>query len=259
MLDGLEVSDGARPGVAVRLASESGVTDLTVVSVHLESTPRAWPRRKRQLEALAAAVTALVGRFGDEDVVVAGDFNTSGWEGGSPQRELQRADGILRRAGLRRVQNESGCTAYWEGRRGGDGLFERTLTDHVYVRGEAFAGVATATSWLHCARLECSEQLISKPGAEDGTFFDVSDHCPVVVDVPKDVTDPTVRRPYRYPDAIRMRSYNPVTRGHSGQIRKAVELLFSARRPVITTRLPAFMNSLVIHLPPLTRPLKMSP
>ena len=56
---------------------------------------------------------------------------------------------------------------------------------------------------------------------------------PVVVDVPKDVTDPTVRRPYRYPETIRMRSYNPAARGHSGQIRKAVDLLFSARRPVI--------------------------
>ena len=56
---------------------------------------------------------------------------------------------------------------------------------------------------------------------------------PVVVDVPKDTTDPTIRHPYRYPESIRMRSYNPVTRGHSGQIRKAVELLLSARRPVV--------------------------
>lgn len=56
---------------------------------------------------------------------------------------------------------------------------------------------------------------------------------PVVVDVPKDVTDPTVRRPYVYPKSIRMRSYSPSTRGHSGQIRKAADLLLSAKRPVI--------------------------
>lgn len=56
---------------------------------------------------------------------------------------------------------------------------------------------------------------------------------PVVVDVPKDVTDPAVRRPYRYPDSVRMRSYSPSSRGHSGQIRKAVELILAARRPVI--------------------------
>lgn len=56
---------------------------------------------------------------------------------------------------------------------------------------------------------------------------------PVVIDVPKDVTDPAVRCTYAYPDQVRMRSYNPVSRGHSGQIRKAVDLLLSARRPVI--------------------------
>jgi hypothetical protein len=62
-------------------------------------------------------------------------------------------------------------------------VFERTLTDHVFVRGDAFATALPATSWLHCARLGCAERLLSQPGAEDATFFDVSDHCPVVVDV----------------------------------------------------------------------------
>jgi len=182
-LDGLEVSDGSRPGVAVRLAARGSAFDATLVSVHLESSPRAWPRRKNQVEALTGAVTELVSRFGDEDVLVAGDFNTSGWEGGTPQRELQRVDRILRRAGLARVTNATGCTAYWDGRRGGDGVFERTLADHVFVRGGAFAASSPATSWLHCARLGCAERLISRPGEEDSTFFDVSDHCPVVVDV----------------------------------------------------------------------------
>lgn len=182
-LDGLEVSDGARPGVAVRLAAREAAFDATVVSVHLESSPRAWPRRKQQVEALSDTVTELVSRFGDEDVLVAGDFNTSGWEGGTPQRELQRVDRILRRAGLARLRNGTGCTAYWEGTRGGDGVFERALTDHVFVRGRAFAAATPATSWLHCARLGCAERLISRLGEEDSTFFDVSDHCPVVVDV----------------------------------------------------------------------------
>ena len=56
---------------------------------------------------------------------------------------------------------------------------------------------------------------------------------PVVVDVPKDTTDPAVRCEYRYPERVRMRSYNPASRGHSGQIRKAVDLLLTARRPII--------------------------
>ncbi|MGR9115737.1 MAG: acetolactate synthase 3 large subunit [Gammaproteobacteria bacterium] len=56
---------------------------------------------------------------------------------------------------------------------------------------------------------------------------------PVVVDVPKDVTDPTIKVPYKYPKKISMRSYNPAVSGHKGQIKKAVELLLSAQRPMI--------------------------
>ena len=58
---------------------------------------------------------------------------------------------------------------------------------------------------------------------------------PVVVDIPKDVTDPNVRIPYDYPEKIEMRSYAPVEKGHLGQIRKAVDLMIAAKRPVIYT------------------------
>jgi len=54
---------------------------------------------------------------------------------------------------------------------------------------------------------------------------------PVVVDIPKDITLETTN--YFYPKSVALRSYNLVTRGHSGQIRKAVELLLSAKRPMI--------------------------
>lgn len=56
---------------------------------------------------------------------------------------------------------------------------------------------------------------------------------PVVVDVPKDITDPTIKVPYKYPKKVSIRSYNPAVSGHKGQIKKAVELLLSAQRPVI--------------------------
>jgi acetolactate synthase-1/2/3 large subunit len=58
---------------------------------------------------------------------------------------------------------------------------------------------------------------------------------PVVVDVPKDVTRPDLKVPYEYPANVTMRSYKPVTRGHAGQIRKALELILSAKRPMIYT------------------------
>ncbi len=58
---------------------------------------------------------------------------------------------------------------------------------------------------------------------------------PVVVDIPKDVTDPNIRIPYEYPREIKLRSYNPVIKGHLGQIRKAVELMLQAKRPIFYT------------------------
>ena len=56
---------------------------------------------------------------------------------------------------------------------------------------------------------------------------------PVVVDIPKDMTAPTERYEYIYPKKVKLRSYNPVTRGHSGQIKKAVDMLMKAKRPIL--------------------------
>jgi acetolactate synthase-1/2/3 large subunit len=56
---------------------------------------------------------------------------------------------------------------------------------------------------------------------------------PVLVDVPKDVT--IARCGFDYPKQPAMRSYNPVLKGHQGQIKKAVQLLSAAERPMIYT------------------------
>ena len=56
---------------------------------------------------------------------------------------------------------------------------------------------------------------------------------PVLVDIPKDVT--ANKAEYHYPETVSIRSYNPVTKGHPGQIKKAVDLILSAKRPMIYT------------------------
>jgi acetolactate synthase-1/2/3 large subunit len=56
---------------------------------------------------------------------------------------------------------------------------------------------------------------------------------PVLIDIPKDITRARCR--FEYPAAVPMRSYNPVVKGHQGQIRKAVQLLLQAERPMIYT------------------------
>src|SRR5574342_1207523 len=56
---------------------------------------------------------------------------------------------------------------------------------------------------------------------------------PVLVDIPKDVT--AAKCPFEYPETVTLRSYNPVLKGHPGQIKKAVQLLVEAKRPMIYT------------------------
>ena len=56
---------------------------------------------------------------------------------------------------------------------------------------------------------------------------------PVVVDIPKDVTDPSYKVPYEWPSSIKMRSYQPTNKGHRGQVKRAVKTLLSAKKPII--------------------------
>ncbi|GAB6070688.1 acetolactate synthase 3 catalytic subunit [Thiomicrorhabdus hydrogeniphila] len=56
---------------------------------------------------------------------------------------------------------------------------------------------------------------------------------PVVIDIPKDIQN--AKSSYVYPQEVDMRSYMPVTKGHSGQIKKAVEMMLSAKRPILYT------------------------
>ena len=54
---------------------------------------------------------------------------------------------------------------------------------------------------------------------------------PVLVDIPKDIT--AQKCEFEYPQTVSMRSYNPVVKGHLGQIKKALQLLLGARRPMV--------------------------
>ena len=56
---------------------------------------------------------------------------------------------------------------------------------------------------------------------------------PVVIDVPKDITSPYIKVPYKYPKKVSIRSYNPIVMGHKGKIKKVVDLLLSAKKPII--------------------------
>ncbi|MDN5882461.1 MAG: acetolactate synthase 3 catalytic subunit [Nitrosospira sp.] len=74
---------------------------------------------------------------------------------------------------------------------------------------------------------------------------------PVLVDIPKDVSQQ--KTAFSYPESVSMRSYNPVTRGHSGQIKKAVQLMLGARRPMIYTGGGVILSDAAARLADLVR------
>ena len=74
---------------------------------------------------------------------------------------------------------------------------------------------------------------------------------PVVVDVPKDVTAHLTE--FEYPASVEMRSYNPVIKGHSGQLKRAVQMLLEAKRPMIYTGGGVVLGDASAQLAELTR------
>lgn len=76
---------------------------------------------------------------------------------------------------------------------------------------------------------------------------------PVLVDIPKDIT--AQKCEFQYPKTISMRSYNPVVKGHAGQIKKALQILLEAKRPIIYTGGGVILSDSADKLTKLTRAL----
>jgi len=74
---------------------------------------------------------------------------------------------------------------------------------------------------------------------------------PVLVDIPKDVSQHKTH--FAYPENVTMRSYNPVSKGHAGQIKKAVQLILEAKRPMIYTGGGVILSDAAAQLTELVR------
>ena len=74
---------------------------------------------------------------------------------------------------------------------------------------------------------------------------------PVVVDIPKDVTQHKTE--FVYPKKVSMRSYNPVIKGHPGQVKRAVQMILDAKRPMIYTGGGVILSNAAEELTQLTR------
>lgn len=180
---GVAVTERFKPAlVATFKTRQDPQVEFTVIQAHLASSPRGFSKRRKQYQALVDWINDNAMGPKRPNLILQGDLNITGWEGGSHAEELALLDGLMQGAGMRRSVNASGCTEYWEGRGDRDGIQVPSLLDIVYLKGFDEYTVTQPESWLHCKRFNCQE-LVSRPGQEDGTFWDVSDHCPVTYEI----------------------------------------------------------------------------
>lgn len=180
----LSLKGKLRPALSVYLRARAGGPDLHVVVVHLKAFDDGIEIRRRQW----AKLVDLVGQItlappNDTDVIVLGDFNTTGAPGRETADELIEVDAELATVGLERLEIPPGCTAYWDGTRR-DAWKEASLLDLVYVKDlrEARAEKLEAFAFGPCARHAC-EAFRSTPAYPEPDFAMLSDHCPVVLDL----------------------------------------------------------------------------
>lgn len=179
----LELAMGGRvrPGLSAYLRARDGGPDFHVLVIHLKAKPDGQPLRMKQWSLLAAIAGDLLRR--DPDLIVLGDFNATGAVKGSADQELAALGAVLEPLGLRRLAPDSPCSAYWEGSRR-DAWHEPSLLDLVWVAAlEEGVGPASRVRPLHhCARHQC-RPFRSTPAHPEPDYANLSDHCPVMLDL----------------------------------------------------------------------------
>lgn len=179
------VAMGGRVRPAVSVYLRIGALDLHVVVVHLKAMPEGHALRRMQWATLADVIARLPlsgPGAGDRDVLLVGDFNATGPEGGDPADELAALTTVLGELGLRPLAIDGGCSAYWDGLRR-DAWLEPSLLDLAFVGGlddDAAAWVATPLG--ACARAACTP-VRSTQAYPDPQIVGMSDHCGVLVEL----------------------------------------------------------------------------
>lgn len=187
----LTIDGRVRPGFSAYLRGREGGPDFWLVVVHLKAMPSGIEIRREQWPLLAEiAEQAPRGDSpgaGDRDLMIVGDFNTTGPATvpakAGPAIEQHELGKILGPVGLRRLSNATGCSAYWDGRRR-DAWKVSSEIDLVWIRElkESLAADAEVHSGTHCAASRC-EEFRSTEAYPVRDYKSISDHCPVVVDL----------------------------------------------------------------------------
>ena len=115
----------------------------------------------------------------------------------------------------------------------------------VIISGQVMSSLIGRDSFQECDMVGISRPVVKHsfivkkaediPGILKKAFYIASTGRPgpVVVDIPKDTVNSTLKYPYEYPKSVELRSYNPTVNGHKGQIKKALKALLVAKKPVL--------------------------
>ncbi len=174
-----EMGGRVRPAVSSHV--QHGDLDFHLVVVHLKATPSGLATRRLQWAALADLVLRLPlsgPGIGDRDIVIVGDFNTTGAGDLDAQGEREALAAVLATAGVRPIEPSGGCSAYWDGVRR-DGWLEPSLLDLVFVGG--LHDLTIETEALGACRRHRCKPVRSTAAHPDPDIVGSSDHCPVRV------------------------------------------------------------------------------
>lgn len=190
--DELTMGGRVRPAFSGYVRAHGSGPDFHLVLVHLKATRNGHDVRRQQWPRLADVVRSRVEQGGsaDDDVIVVGDFNVAGGPGCSSAAELERLATALAPADLRLWETVGDCTAYWDGRRR-DAWWEPSRLDLVWSRGLAEVPESGRRAWpgAHCAQHACEPFSASEHHPEPD-MHGISDHCPIVIDLPARDDDP---------------------------------------------------------------------
>jgi len=188
--EALTMDGRVRPALSAHVRPHQGGPDLHVVVVHLKATRDGHDVRREQWPRLVQAVLAQQSTTPDDDVLVLGDFNVAGGPEVTAAQELDALALALAPAGLSPWETVGGCTAYWDGPRR-DAWLEPSRLDLVWSAGLAEVPPGDRRSWpgTHCARHHC-RPFAATEHHPDPDLHGISDHCPVVIDLPRADDDP---------------------------------------------------------------------
>ena len=162
-----------RPVYLVTLMEKATKKIYTFGVVHLKAggSIKAMTQRWTQYQKL----TNLVKFYADQNLVLLGDFNTTGYN--IRNEDYQKFEELLSGSRLRALTEVIGCTNYWTGTSGGQ-EFEPSILDHVVLQDKNLRMVETVQVGAHCAIAQCRPATPQDLGR---SFQAVSDHCPVQV------------------------------------------------------------------------------